>query len=182
MPMKSEKKSRKCTMEMSHIVVGAGMWGCTLARRFAEAGHKVLVLEKRAAVGGNCRCEIDPETGIEVHTYGSHIFHTSNRQVWDFVNRFTGFNDYRHVVLARARAGERWRNEVEVERGRIVRLVDCSIDRLIGGSAHGVCAARPEVVGLEDFSIRRFFGERRKVSSRVGRMRYNIRRMMREEV
>ena len=82
------------------IVAGAGIWGCTLARRLAEAGRKVLVLEKRAAVGGNCRCEIDPETGIEIHAYGSHIFHTHNRAVWDFVRRFTEFNGYQHKVLA----------------------------------------------------------------------------------
>ena len=83
------------------IVAGAGIWGCTVARRLAEAGRRVLVLEKRAAVGGNCRCEIDPETGIEVHTYGSHIFHTSIPEVWEFVNRFTTFNNYRHVVIAK---------------------------------------------------------------------------------
>ena len=82
------------------IVIGAGIWGCTVARRLAEAGRKVLVLEKRAEVGGNCRCEIDPETGIEIHMYGSHIFHTHNRQVWDFVRRFTEFNGYQHKVLA----------------------------------------------------------------------------------
>jgi len=80
------------------IVAGAGIWGCTVARRLAEAGKKVLVLEKRKAIGGNCRCRtID---GIEVHLYGSHIFHTSNEGVWKFVNRFTSFNDYRHSVLA----------------------------------------------------------------------------------
>ena len=83
------------------IVAGAGIWGCTVARRLAEAGRRVLVLEKRAAVGGNCRCETDPGTGIEVHVYGSHIFHTRNEDVWAFVNRFTTFNDYRHCVLAR---------------------------------------------------------------------------------
>ena len=82
------------------IVAGAGVWGCTVARRLAEAGRKVLVLERRTAVGGNCRCEIDAETGIEIHTYGSHIFHTHNRQVWDFVRRFTEFNGYQHKVLA----------------------------------------------------------------------------------
>ena len=81
------------------IVAGAGLWGCTIARRLAEAGRRVLVLEKRPVVGGNCRCEM--ADGIEVHTYGSHIFHTSNEEVWQFVNRFTRFNDYRHVVLAR---------------------------------------------------------------------------------
>lgn len=82
------------------IVAGAGLWGCTMARRLAEAGRKVLVLEKRAAVGGNCRCEDDPETGIEIHAYGSHIFHTHDRKVWDFVRRFTDFNGYQHKVLA----------------------------------------------------------------------------------
>ncbi|MGN0847945.1 MAG: UDP-galactopyranose mutase [Kiritimatiellia bacterium] len=83
------------------IVAGAGLWGCTVARVLAEAGRRVLVLEKRAAVGGNVRCEIDPETGIEVHTYGSHIFHTHLDAVWAFVNRFTTFNGYQHKVLAR---------------------------------------------------------------------------------
>ena len=63
------------------IVAGAGIWGCTVARRLAETGRKVLVLEKRAAVGGNCRCETDPATGIETHLYGSHIFHTRNEEV-----------------------------------------------------------------------------------------------------
>ena len=84
--------------EYDSIVAGAGIWGCTVARRLAEAGKRVLVLEKRKAIGGNCRCRtID---GIEVHLYGSHIFHTSNEEVWKFVNRFTKFNSYRHGVLA----------------------------------------------------------------------------------
>ena len=83
------------------IVAGAGIWGCTLARRLAEAGRKVLVLEKRKAVGGNCRCRT--VGGIEVHLYGSHIFHTSDEEVWRFVNRFAAFNDYRHEVLANCR-------------------------------------------------------------------------------
>lgn len=86
--------------EWNAIVVGAGVWGCTVARRLAEAGRKVLVIERRAAIGGNARCETDSETGIEVHVYGSHIFHTHNRQVWDFVRRFTEFNGYQHKVLA----------------------------------------------------------------------------------
>ena len=92
------------TIEGEHaVVVGAGIWGCTVARRLAEAGRKVLVLEKRTAVGGNCRCEIDPETGIEIHSYGSHIFHTKDKAVWDFVRRFADFNRYRHGVLANYR-------------------------------------------------------------------------------
>ena len=83
------------------LVVGAGVWGCTLARRLAEAGRRVLVLEKRGAIGGNVRCETDPATGIEIHVYGSHIFHTHLPDVWAFVNRFTSFNGYQHKVIAR---------------------------------------------------------------------------------
>lgn len=87
-------------LNVDAIVAGAGIWGCTVARRLAEAGRKVLVLEKRAVVGGNVRCEIDDETGIEIHKYGSHIFHTHIPEVWEFVNRFVKFNGYQHKVLA----------------------------------------------------------------------------------
>ena len=87
--------------EINSVVAGAGIWGCTVARRLAEAGRKVLVLEKRCAVGGNVRCETDPETGIEVHVYGSHIFHTHNGAVWDFIRRFVDFNGYQHKVMAK---------------------------------------------------------------------------------
>ena len=85
------------------IVAGAGIWGCTVARCLAEKGRKVLVLEARAAVGGNVRCETDPESGIEIHTYGSHIFHTHLDDVWRFVRRFVEFNGYQHKVLAHYR-------------------------------------------------------------------------------
>jgi UDP-galactopyranose mutase len=88
-------------MKPDAIIAGAGIWGCTLARRLAESGRNVLVLEKRPVVGGNVRCDIDPETGIEVHLYGSHIFHTHLPDVWEFVNRFVSFNGYQHKVLAR---------------------------------------------------------------------------------
>ena len=88
-------------MIIDAIVAGAGIWGCTVARRLAELGRKVLVLEKRPVVGGNVRCELDEETGIEIHKYGSHIFHTHIPEVWEFVNRFVKFNGYQHKVLAR---------------------------------------------------------------------------------
>ena len=87
--------------QVDAIVAGAGIWGCTVARVLAEKGRKVLVLEKRPHVGGNVRCETDPETGIEIHSYGSHIFHTHIDRVWDFVRRFVEFNGYQHKVLAR---------------------------------------------------------------------------------
>lgn len=83
------------------IVAGAGIWGCTVARCLAERGLKVLLLEKRPVPGGNVRCEFDPATGIEIHSYGSHIFHTHLPEVWNFVRRFTEFNGYQHKVLAK---------------------------------------------------------------------------------
>lgn len=92
-------------MQVDVVIAGAGIWGCTLARVLAEAGRRVLVLERRAAVGGNVRCHTDPSNGIEVHTYGSHIFHTGIDRVWNFVNRFTTFNGYQHKVLARHNGG-----------------------------------------------------------------------------
>lgn len=83
---------------MDFIVVGAGFYGSTVAERLAASGLRVLVLEKRPHVGGNCYSKIDPESGVECHEYGSHIFHTSNEEVWAYLNQFTKFNEYRHTV------------------------------------------------------------------------------------
>ncbi len=85
---------------MDLIVVGAGLFGLTIAERAAAAGKKVLVIDKRNHIGGNAYSEIDTDTGIEIHKYGSHIFHTSNSDVWKYVNRFTSFNSYVHTVQA----------------------------------------------------------------------------------
>ena len=83
------------------IVVGSGFFGLTIAEQAAsELGKRVLVIEKRAHLGGNAYSEADPETGIEVHKYGAHLFHTSNDRVWEYVNRFTDFTDYQHRVFA----------------------------------------------------------------------------------
>ncbi len=85
----------------SHIVVGAGMFGAVIAERIANVlGKKVLIVEKRGHIGGNCYSKIDEETGIEYHVYGTHIFHTNNRVVWDYINQFTEFNTYKHQVLS----------------------------------------------------------------------------------
>ncbi|MDO4900615.1 UDP-galactopyranose mutase [Actinomyces sp.] len=88
-------------MRADLVVVGAGLFGATVAQRAAEElGLRVAVLDRRNHPGGNVYSQHDPETGIEVHRYGSHIFHTSNEQVWAYANRFTDFNDYRHHVYA----------------------------------------------------------------------------------
>jgi UDP-galactopyranose mutase len=84
------------------VVVGSGFFGLTIAQQAAERlGLKVLVIERRNHIGGNAYSEFDPTTGIEVHKYGSHLFHTSNERVWEYVNRFTSFNDYKHLVWAK---------------------------------------------------------------------------------
>ncbi len=83
------------------VVVGSGFFGLTIAERCAaELGLKVLVLERRHHLGGNAYSEKEPETGIEVHVYGAHLFHTSNQRVWEYANRFTSFTNYQHRVFA----------------------------------------------------------------------------------
>ncbi len=83
------------------IVVGSGLYGLTVAERAAtQLGKRVLIVERREHLGGNAYSEAEPETGIEVHRYGAHLFHTSNQRVWDYVNRFTSFTDYQHRVFA----------------------------------------------------------------------------------
>ncbi|MBN8893120.1 MAG: UDP-galactopyranose mutase [Rhodospirillales bacterium 70-18] len=86
---------------MSRIcIVGAGFSGAVLARTLAEAGHRVLVLDERPHVAGNCHTERDPPTGIMVHRYGPHIFHTRHVRVWDYVNRFATMMPYVNRVKA----------------------------------------------------------------------------------
>ncbi|MGH4020866.1 MAG: UDP-galactopyranose mutase [Pseudonocardiaceae bacterium] len=82
------------------VVVGSGFFGLTVAERTASTLNKrVLVLERRNHIGGNAYSEPEPETGIEVHCYGAHLFHTSNERVWNYVNQFTGFTNYQHRVF-----------------------------------------------------------------------------------
>ena len=84
------------------LVVGSGFFGLTIAERVAtELDKKVLILERRPHLGGNAYSEREPETGIEVHKYGAHLFHTSNERVWEYVNRFTTFTNYQHRVFGK---------------------------------------------------------------------------------
>jgi UDP-galactopyranose mutase len=86
------------------VIVGSGLFGLTIAERCAnDLGLKVLILERRNHVGGNAYSAPDPETGIEVHQYGAHLFHTSNVRVWEYVNRFTTFTGYQHRVFTNFR-------------------------------------------------------------------------------
>ncbi len=85
---------------MDLLVVGSGFFGLTLAERAAQAGRKVVVIERRGHIGGNAFSENEPSTGIEVHRYGAHLFHTSNATVWEYANKFTAFTNYTHRVYA----------------------------------------------------------------------------------
>lgn len=81
-----------------YLIVGAGIYGACFAWKARQKGKKVLVIDKRPHTGGNIYCE--NREGIQVHKYGAHIFHTSNRKVWDFVNSIVEFNRYTNSPLA----------------------------------------------------------------------------------
>ena len=85
-------------MKYDYLIVGSGLYGATFARLAADAGKKVLVIDKRGNVGGNIYTE--DNKGIQVHKYGAHIFHTNNKEVWDFVQKFAVFNRYTNSPVA----------------------------------------------------------------------------------
>ncbi|MBB3610388.1 UDP-galactopyranose mutase [Rhizobium sp. BK602] len=81
-------------------VVGAGLSGAVIGRELALAGHEIDVFDTRGHIAGNCHTERDPATGVMVHVYGPHIFHTDDREVWDYVNGFQTFMPYQNRVKA----------------------------------------------------------------------------------
>ena len=85
-------------MYYDYLIVGAGLFGAAFAREAVDAGKSVLVIDKRDHIGGNVYTE--SVEGINVHRYGAHIFHTNDRKVWDYVNRFAEFNRYTNSPVA----------------------------------------------------------------------------------
>ena len=99
MPLSSEIEN--AILDSNVVIVGSGLFGLTCANLLVQNPKlKVLIIEKRSHIGGNAFSYFDQGTGIEVHKYGSHLFHTSNTKVWEYVNQFTAFNGYRHVVYS----------------------------------------------------------------------------------
>ena len=82
--------------------VGAGLSGAVIARALATAGHHITVMDSRSHIGGNCHTARDADTGVMVHTYGPHIFHTDDDEVWDYVNGFAAFMPYKNRVKTTA--------------------------------------------------------------------------------
>ncbi|MBD5786404.1 UDP-galactopyranose mutase [Cellulosimicrobium terreum] len=124
-------------MDVDLVVVGAGLFGLTVAERVAEQhGRKVLVVDRRPHIGGNAYSETEPTTGIEVHRYGAHLFHTSNERVWEYVNRFTAFTGYVHRVYT-------------THRGEVFPMpINLGTINQFFRSAHGPAAARELVKEL----------------------------------
>ncbi|MDR1721467.1 MAG: UDP-galactopyranose mutase [Methanobrevibacter sp.] len=85
-------------MKYDYLIVGSGLFGAVFAYEMANAGKKVLVIEKRDHIGGNVYTE--EREGINIHKYGAHIFHTSDKDVWDYINKFTDFNRYTNSPIA----------------------------------------------------------------------------------
>ena len=87
--------------QYDYLIVGAGLYGAVFAHEAKAAGKRVLVIDKRPNIGGNVYTE--PVEGIQVHVYGAHIFHTSSKEVWDYVNRFSVFNRFTNSPVANYR-------------------------------------------------------------------------------
>lgn len=80
--------------EYNYLIVGSGLFGSVFAHEMTKAGKKCLIVEKKQHIGGNCYTE--NKDGINIHTYGPHIFHTNNKKIWEWINQFTEFHNYRH--------------------------------------------------------------------------------------
>lgn len=132
------------------LIVGAGLSGAVYARSLAEAGLTVRVIDKRSHIGGNCHDHIDPETGVRCHTYGPHLFHTSNMRVVDWLSRFTGWLPYEHRVVARLE--DRRLVPMPVNADTIAALYDRSFaaPAEVEGFLSEVAESRAEVKTAED--------------------------------
>ena len=99
--MKGNARMPETTQYPDLVIVGAGLFGLTVAQQAVEhTGARVHIIDIRDHIGGNAYSYFDEETGAEIHKYGAHLFHTSNKRVWDYVNRFTSFTNYVHRVYA----------------------------------------------------------------------------------
>ncbi len=140
------------------LIVGAGLFGAVCAHQLVEGGFRCLVIEKRTNIGGNCYTEV--KDGISVHKYGPHIFHTSDKRIWDWINQFATFNHYRHRV------------RVNVE-GRIYSF---PINLMTFHEVWGIRTPREAMAQLERVRIQGATGDDLEswIQSHVGRELYEL--------
>ena len=135
------------------VIVGSGFYGATIAEKItSELGQEVTILESRNHVGGNAHSFEDEETGIEIHKYGSHLFHTSNKKIWDYINQFDSFNEYRHSVWANAQ-GKTFSMPINLATLNSVFAKSLSPDQAKKLIADEAVKLDHEVESLEDFAI-----------------------------
>lgn len=104
-PKNSKKVGNPLEMNFDALVIGAGYAGAVCARQLADGGKKVLLLERRGHIGGNAYDCLD-SAGVLIHQYGPHIFHTNDREVFQYLSRFTQWRDYQHRVVASIPGGD----------------------------------------------------------------------------
>ena len=127
-----------------YIVAGAGIFGAIVAERLASQGNPVLVVEKRDHIAGNIYSYTDPETKIEIHKYGSHIFHTELEDVWEYISKFMDFNDYTHTVNTRYQ-GKLYPMPINLDTINLLYGTDMDADE-----AEKFVAAEAEKAGIKD--------------------------------
>ena len=91
-------KKRVRQMKFDYLIVGAGLYGATFAYEAGKRGKECIVIDKRDHIAGNIYCK--EEEGILIHRYGAHIFHTSDEEVWKYVNQFVSFNNFVNSPVA----------------------------------------------------------------------------------
>jgi hypothetical protein len=92
-------RNKRRSIVYDYLVVGCGLFGSVFAQQAKENGKSVMMIDRRPHIGGNCYSYDYEDTNISVHKYGSHIFHCADDDTWNYINRFTEFNRYRHRVL-----------------------------------------------------------------------------------
>ena len=85
---------------MKFLIIGAGLAGCSCARLLADKGHQIILIEKFNSIGGICFDYLAEDNSCYIHKFGPHIFHTFNKDIWNFVNRFFDFNEYIHKGIS----------------------------------------------------------------------------------
>ena len=134
--------------KFDYLIIGAGLAGATAANILHNKGYKVIVIDKRNHIGGNCYCENIED--INIHTYGAHIFHTNNKEVWDYVNSFVIFNNYTHQVIANYK-GELY--NLPFNMNTFIKIFNVRTPDEVLSKINSECVIRPEYNNLEEWVL-----------------------------